>query len=662
MSWDSDFQRWENKVQTGLLKKSSNPKSCSSVLPRAGNIIEWTISPQFLNCPQVIDKYKRQFEILRSVAGIYCPVCNSTRAGALDCFDKSRFELESQVLLRWDEREQDEVCPRCKNTKRGLVEDGMIEPVDTLTLCVGMRSGKSVLAAIIASYQEHELAHIGDLGAYFDLLPGDPLQVSFLATTGKQSAATVFAKFKALRQESPWTNRYIAWVKEQEKAQATSSSMSPWEYVENASEIRNGLISVSFQALNSNSASLAGATRLGVYIDELSRFDLSESARSADEILKVMTQGLKTIREASVRRKLRSFWGLLCCTSSPISIEDKTMQMVKQKLPGCLNYHLATWEMNPDLPRSAFTVEFLRDAAGAARDFGAAPPNAVSPFVDDEARFRQAIDFDTQPTVLFDRTEPVDRTGRKYVGAQIVDCKYDPYQVHYVRFDAGASFDTFAGCSAHGEWEEVVDKQGQRSRKFVTVVDWVLGIAPVLGKTQAEKRTVWFDSVVEILGALSKQTKIGLVTFDRWNSEKLIQDIRNLGIESENRSVKTFDFMNFLRAAYEGDVRMLPPRPNEPTDPRQKNDAEKAIYELLRLERSTDLTRIYNPKKGQVHGMNSDDLAQVVVGAHMDVQRSIVSSSGPTTSPAEALKREIASSEYNNLEGGGGRIARGRSW
>jgi hypothetical protein len=486
--------------------------------------------------------------------------------------------------------------------------------------------------------------------------------MSFVATTQTQSKETIYAKFRALRLSSPWFNRYVPWLKEKEKTQVAPVGVKKWEYSEETGDrISNGLIGLQIRSLNSNSAGLAGATRITASIDELSRFDSSESKQSASEIVKVMTQGLKTVRGARDKLKLRPFWGLFCAVSSPISADDQTMMMSRQKIRGQYNFLYPTWEMNSELPRESFQADFERDPVGAARDFGAAPPSAESPYIDDEARFRQAIDFKAVPTCDFNKTEPTDKTGRKYVGAKVARVTYDPYYTHYLHFDAGASFDTFAGASAHGEWMNVTDPQtNQISKKFVTVFDWILGIKPVLGKTLADKRTVWFHSIVEILTTISKQSKIGRVTFDRWNAEKLIQDIRDLGIQTDNRSIKTKDFMDFLRACYDGDVRLLPPSAQEPSDPRQKNDQEKAIYELLRLERSPDLTKIYNPKKGQVQGMNSDDLAQVVVGAHMGVQSSIVAISD-STSIKEVLRREQAGSAAHS-QGAGGMVARGRRW
>ena len=464
--WDSYLQGIKDKAETGLVKSPGGlikqSKSCAGHLPRAANAIEWTINSQFLNLPAVINRFTRQFQIIRDVFQLYCPVCNSTRPEAVDCWNKTQMELESQVLLVWSNSEQDEVCPKCGNAKRGFIEDGMLEPIDTLVGIAGMRSSKSVLCGIMATWIEHQLAITGDISRYFNVLASDPLQVSFVATTQTQSKETIFAKYKALRKESPWLRKYVAWVKVQEANQVIVPGMARWEYSEEAeASIRNGLLHVDFKALNSNSSGLAGATRIAAFLDELSRFQLSDSAMSADEVVKVMNQGLFTVRGARDKLHLPHWWGLFAAVSSPISVDDQAMTMMREgrvfavgsisdsiplkSIPGQFSFHYPTWLMNPDLPRSTFDAVYQRDPVGAARDIGAQPPTAASPFVDDEVRFRQAIDPRAVPLATFKFIEPVDKTGRVYAGAQVAHCNFDPSYAHYIHFDAGASFDTFGG-------------------------------------------------------------------------------------------------------------------------------------------------------------------------------------------------------------------------
>lgn len=668
--WDDFFNKVDGVANKLLETQSSSLESVIDVLPHAPNIIQWVTGSEYLNIQSVIDEHVRQYQILRDFFQLRCPICNSMRPESIDCWGKSRMELESELLLEWNVSLQDEVCPKCRNTKQEFLVDGMLKPYDSMTGCSGMRSGKSVLAGMIGTYVEHEIAIVGDMQKYFETMAKDPFEVSFVATTAAQAEETIYAKYRAIRGNSPWMKKYIAWVKEQEKLQITPIGMQKWEYKETDSVVSNGLLKVDFNSLNSNSAGLAGRTRVASFIDELSRFDTTDSKRSADEVVRVLNQGLKTVRGVRDKRHLRPWWGLLCAISSPIHEYDKTMTMIKETQDGKTSrryvFHYATWEFNPKQPRETFDEEFAIDPVGAQRDYGAKPQGAETPFIDDMERFKLAIDRDLKPNVLFTDINLEDPTGRKYVAKEVAHTQLETEHLHFICFDAGASFDTFAGASAHGEWRKMVDPEtGKATNTWVTVFDWVMGIKPVTSKESDNRRTVYFDCIVKIIEHLRRFTRISQVCFDRWNSEKLIQDIRQHGVPTENYSIKTEDFMSFLRCCYEGKVHLLPPRPDEPYDVKLKNDEEKAIYELRRLERSPDLRRIYNPKKGKVHGLDSDDLAQVVVGVHRMVQSSMVHVTD-STSHKEVLKREqVEGNRYYapHLGGmGGGRIAKGRRW
>lgn len=813
----TDWDAFEDTLATSASRLLLPPKPDVLRVPnleRAPNIIEWTIERRFLNLPAVIDHYVRQYQVLRDIFQLRCPVCNSMKPEAIDSWGKSRMELESETLMRWSADLNDDVCPGCRTTRAEFELDGMLQRIDTSVGVCGMRcvhsttailtkerglvtvgdlhrdvggvhrpdtftpvldelhvwdgsqfsrvshvyfagcrealelvlddefrlvcsaihpvrdqhgnwvevqklkprdlvqtanglravievkkceakqylydlhvptthafmangivshnSGKSVKSGIVGTYFEHECSVIGDIHKYFGILEGDTLQISFVATTAAQAEETVYTKYRAARAASPWFQKYVAWVKEQEKVQSTPPGMQRWEYKETDGEIHNPLIDLSIKSLNSNSAGLAGATRIAAFIDELSRFDTTDSKRSADEIVKVMNQGLKTVRGARDRLKLRHFWGLLAATSSPISIDDKAMVMVREKVSRQYSFHYSTWDFNPDLPRNQFDGDFERDPIGAMRDFGAQPPNAETPYIDDEARFRRIIEPTAGLTARFEVVPLEDQMGHRYVGARLVDATLDLHHSHYLHFDAGESFDTFAGASAHGEWIESIDPDsGLAVRRWITVFDWVLGIKPVLGKTLEERRIVYFDSIVQIIEDLAKKQRIARVTFDRWNSVKIMQDIRAIGIGTDKQSIGYQEFIGFSKAAYDGQVRYPATRGMaEPNDVALKFDHEKALYELLRLERSKDLKRIYNSKKGRKQGENSDDLAQAVVGAHIGVQSSVVVGATDSHSAKEVLRREQAQSNHNASTGnynpgnnnGAGRIARTRRW
>ncbi|KKL92650.1 hypothetical protein LCGC14_1882580, partial [marine sediment metagenome] len=105
----------------------------------AANIIEFVHSPQYLNIPSIFE-HVRQYQILRDFFQCRCPICNPLTPEAVDCWDKGREYLESEALLVWSDKYQDDVCPKCDTTRRELLEDEAIHKYNQLHGIVGMRS------------------------------------------------------------------------------------------------------------------------------------------------------------------------------------------------------------------------------------------------------------------------------------------------------------------------------------------------------------------------------------------------------------------------------------------------------------------------------------------------------------------------------------------
>ena len=228
-------------------------------------------------------------------------------------------------------------------------------------------------------------------------------------------------------------------------------------------------------------------------------------------------------------------------------------------------------------------------------------------------------------------------------------------------FDAGLTFDTFGGACAHGEWMD-----GPEGQIFVTVYDWIMKIIP---SKYPETMDVWFDSTLDIIKKMKDRLKIGRIEFDRWNSAFLMQSIRDLGIGADQKSTIVTDFVKFVADSNLGRIRMLPPAPDDTkVDPPDMSPAGTAFYELEHLERSPDLRKVFNPRKGEQIGYNSDDVAQCVVHVHRMVQETVATDqTGFQHSPEKRLKNEQIGAARWGLKHGGrifmpsGRVG-GRGW
>lgn len=691
----SDFEKSIQEIQRKLQQYArqgyvSDEFICDGVdlRKRAPNAIVWIADASYLHIPSIY-KHVRQYQIVRDFFQLRCPICNR---GSTDCWGKSEAELRREVLLEWDAAISDDRCPKCGLTRRELLDDEIVRPYDSLIGVAGMRSGKSVVAAMIGTYQRHVFTTMGiqDRGVLhskFNVLATQSLEIAFVATTATQSSQTIWMNFREQCANSPWFKTYVRWVKAKEDQQLTPEGSRRWTYKELEDEIEDGYLMLHCVSLNSNSAGLAGRTRLAYFIDELSRFGLNESRLGADEVWAVFSRSLKTVRGARDMLGFSDSWiGTAVAISSPISISDKTMLLYEQGRTEKRTYRFLypTWEFNPFQPRSSFEDDFKKDPVLAERDFGARPPNAASPLVQDPIRFWTSLDTTAKASATFRSTFPVDANGREYVGAELDYASMDRGRPLYIFGDAGLRFDQFALVACSSVWLPAFTEQTQEDRAraverrhlgmdrpmeeerdltLVTVHEWSLRIIP------EAKKSVWFESVLTLLRELMKYRKIAMVAFDHWNSESTLQSLSFMGIGAQVVNLLIGDFTKAVQDAMLGRLRLLPPRvPGEiyldqsggmrvVASPDKLSPEAATLYELLRLERSEDLKTVGNPRKGKVRGHDSDDLAHCLVGAHRLVQESI-----GTIQARDKLKESRKAREVGGASKFVGSLARFSRW
>lgn len=604
----------------------------------APNAIEWCVGDRWCASSDLFEYY-RSYQTIRDYFELRCPICNkgSTEDGQPgDCWGKSRMELESEVLLVWNANNLEDTCPKCRTTRSELIEDGLAHGYNQMHLVVGMRAGKSMTAALMGTYFEHVflcLAHSFDGGmpAYFGITRAEKYEMTFLASNQVQSEDTIWSKYTGFRTNSPWFRHYVPWIKSQERAQP-SFGMKKWRYEEAARKIINEHPNVRLvvNSLNSNSSGQAGRTRVHGLLDELSRMKQTDSTQGAEEIYRTLEASLRTVRSRVKSYGGLPWFGSMISVTSPIARDDKAMRLLRKApdIEDMYARHYPTWEFNPKEPRENFESDYAKDPIGAERDFGANPAGAEYPLIHDEVRwFNLAVDPRRKPQAEFEYYRHVDKTGQEYIACRLrhAERMFDRRMPRYVVFDAGKNFDAFAGACGHGEW--VLDDEG--NEVLVTVEDWKIRIVPEPG-TEA-----WFESARLIIKAIRKHQYTAFVSFDRWNSVQLIQNIRELGIPAEQQSLNDKDFVDWKVDCFSGRYRALPPAPGELAlsedggyehplrwlvDPPHLSAQGAATYELLGLQCDPDTHKVSNPHKGEERGWNSDDCARTTVHMHKLVQ------------------------------------------
>lgn len=701
---NSYLARLNQKIDNSIIHGSSIVDNDLDYLSQcAPNIIEWVTGVNYWNVPSTFD-HLGQYQQLRDIYNLRCKLCNSQKPEDISCWDKSRLYLESENLLIWDNEYKDFVCPKCGNTMTEFIDDGLIIPYNECILIVGMRAGKSYTIANIGGYIEHFIISQGIKGTgvlqtTFGQEKSEWFECTYAASTATQAETTVYAKYREMRKNSPWISKYMEWVRKKEKMQI--GAKEPWKYKVKDNSIDDGWIKVRFNRIASDSSGIAGKTRLFGSIDEWARLVDTEGTRSQGELYRVINQSLKTVRTYTDYNNMKT-WpvGFMGNVTSPIAQDDPAMTHKNKASKGELKrtywLHCATWDYNPFQPREAFNDEYEKDPVGAERDYGANPPNAATPLVNDPLRFWKSIDFDRKPIATFKEEYRTDPTGELYVAASLENCEFIPGVNHYIFGDAGQSWDSFALVCGHPEWinsdrlteDKIPEAKGRieptnsinkygisenspmalglkpniiektkplvsskhPDEMLITVIDFAMRIIPTVS------REIWFQCVVDIIRNLKDRIKIATVCFDRWSSTNTIQQIRDMNIMSYQHTLKAENFVSFVRLACNNRVSMLPPHEDDKLDIDDKGNLILSksqinmsgegvcIVEIMKLNRSPDLKKVYNPNKGKKRGVDSDDIAHCASGVHYLIQESVIDRMADTKKKKEIRKRQVSQS------------------
>lgn len=555
-------------------------------LARAPNAIQFIESDKFLAGPQL---WPEQFNIIRDFYELACTECN-------DLQHINEIPREEQVLFEFG------VCPECGLKKFQVANQ--LQFHNTLIGVAGQRSSKSAIAACIAAYHLHEALVIENLPTKLGLLAAQDLDFSFAAAAGLQASETVYAQFKGLYDASPWFQNFKRELQQIEKLDPKLNKGDLYWDTDLSIHWKEKHIRV--RSITTNAATQRGPTRIWALIDELSWLDSGESKRSANEVYRALKNSLLTVRVATARLQEAGDYslpdGLLACVSSPLFLEDRSMQLLieAQKNPKMYAFHRATWELNPTITREDLDAEFEADPVGAERDFGAKPPGAENPFIKDPTIVDLCIDKDRKN--MFDLREDFfeEKIGDhifRYVKMVLTGIRYKNLAEYVIHCDAGEKKDSF--CLAIGH------KEGPKC-----FIDGIIECRPVPQIKGRVSYDVHFPSMINLILSLQMRgIAIKLVTYDRWNSVDQIQQLIAAKIPAYGKNLNRDDHMKVLQALKDQTLR-LPALEPKVFDPKLDRNVpcNKVVYELKHLEDdgiSVDHSRT-----------STNDIAQCLVGVY----------------------------------------------
>ncbi len=510
-----------------------------SDIRKSPNFVDFCLNKKFLN----VLPYPRQIEVGIGFFEEYCRDCSNPawlhgKERDLDLFDQPvPTILDNIQLLEFGQ------CPKCKKTKNDMAANGEIHHPYEMAGCAGQRSGKSALVAMIAAYQLHRYLVIPDPIRFFGLLPASQLYMTMTAVSAMQAEALLWTPFK----------EYHNLLSDVGERLGTELMHRPKTFL----VYKHKRIACMYEAPNKRR--LRGKTRFFTAIDEIGWMEADAQKQSvtmsADEISAALDNSLRTLRSKAEKKRAAGLWNcpdaIACNISSPSAKDDKIMRNIRAARTNrkIYAYHYPTWEANPEISRESLQPEYDKSRMVAERDFGAVPPLANDPFIDNPNCVDLMIQEAHRHNLMQMKIEyHTDDFGNTTKYAKVNVPMMDKRKPRMLLVDAGEKRNHFAVMLL--TWDSKIN----RAR-----VDYVFDVPPEEG-IPINFALMWdhcFRPIVENL-------LIKHMFSDTWNSTELVQKLRQHKVLSEQITLKFADFVEV--AARLGAGELILPKPELPVE------------------------------------------------------------------------------------------------
>ncbi len=457
-------------------------------------------------------------------------------------------------------------------------------------LQLGKGSGKDYTSTIACAYMVHLLLCLSDPARYYGKPPGDAIDIINIAINAIQANRVFFKGFNQRIEKSPWfQGKYIAKANmvEFDKSVTVHSGHSEREAWEGYNVLVVILDEISGFELESTSGHDQAKTASAIYkmyrasvnsrFPDFGKVILLSFPRFKNDYIQQRYNEAVAEKEVVLRHhKFKVDLDLPDGTEgNEFEMEWEEDHIISYKVPRMYALKRPTWEINPTRTIDDFTIDFYTDPTDALSRFACMPPDATDAFFKSRMVIEKAF---SNPKLN------VDSYGR-------FDDDFKPKEdkTYFMHVDLAQKHDHCAVALAHVDgW--VTMKIGEQYKEAAPriVVDAVRYWTPTASKS------VDFTEVKDYITSIRERNfNVKLVTFDRWNSHDMMQQLGVHGIKTEILSVakKHYEDMSLTLT----EERLIGPK------------IQLLIDELLQLRIVKD--KVDHPRKG------SKDLSDAVCGA-----------------------------------------------
>jgi hypothetical protein len=459
-----------------------------------------------------------------------------------------------------------------------------------IILQLGKGSGKDFTSTVACSYIVYKLLCLKDPAKYFGKPSGDAIDLINVAINAQQAKNVFFKGFKSKIERSPWfAGKYNAKADsvEFDKSITVYSGHSERESHEGLNLLLAVLDEISGFASEVNTGNEQGKTADNIYkafrgsvdsrFPDLGKVVLLSFPRYPGDFISERYDDVVAEKEVIERTHKFIINPLLPEDSldNTFEISWDEDQITSYKYPGVFALKRPTWEVNPTRKIDDFMIAFLTDLGDAMMRFACVPTFASDAF------FKQADKVRACMTIR----NPVDNF-RRFDEA----FKPDPTKKYYVHADLAQKHDKCAVAIAHVEkWVNIQVINNYEQVAPIVVVDAVAWWEPkVEGPVNLSEVKQWIQNLRRI------GFDIGLVSFDRWQSFDIQNELKQVGMKTDTVSVAKKHYEDMAMLVYEERLAM---------------PAIDLLFDELTQLKIMKNDRVDHPRK------KSKDLADAVCGA-----------------------------------------------
>jgi hypothetical protein len=457
-------------------------------------------------------------------------------------------------------------------------------------LQLGKGSGKDFTSTVACSYIVYKLLCLKDPARYFGKPGGDAIDIINVAINAQQAKNVFFKGFKSKIERSPWfAGKFYAKAEsiEFDKAITVYSGHSERESHEGLNLILAVLDEISGFAQEIGGGNDQGKTADNIYkafrasvdsrFPDLGKVALLSFPRFPGDFISQRYDSV--IAEKESIQKKHTF---IMNPDLPEEAEGNSLDIewdediiTSYKYPGVFALKRPTWVVNPTRSIDDFKLAFYTDIGDAMQRFACVPTFASDAFFKQREKVRACMTI----------RNPIDSSKR-------FDETFtpDPNKKYFVHADLAQKHDKCAVAIAHVEkWVSV-----QVMKDYEQVVPMVIVDAVVYWEPKVEG-PVNLSEVKQWIQNLRRQGfDIGMVSFDRWQSFDIQNELKSVGIRTETVSVAKKHYEDMAMLMYEERLAM---------------PAIELLFEELTELKIMKNNRVDHPRK------SSKDLADAVCGA-----------------------------------------------